>query len=250
MAINQSQSKILRICLFVALLVAFADAASLRGSNEIEEVVEDSEEDFYHMIVDEPFETKNEEEPGFYETYVEPLFKAHGAPEDEVDTGRELQLQQRSWWNPWRWGRSRTVQTPVRTPIIVQPQPQLQYFAGGGGGGGGGGIPLRSQLQPQPFQPRDFQRTNFRPASVGYPNYRQPVGINSPPSFNQWFGVAQPGVPGYYNGPRESMFYSVGNVRPVSYFQPAPSTNAQGVEYATGNFAKTPSNGYFDNLSF
>lgn len=247
MAINQSQSKILRICLFVALLVAFADAASLRGSNAIEEVVEDSEEDFYQMIVDEPFETKNEEEPGFYETYVEPLFKAHGAPEDEVDTGRELQLQQRSWWNPWRWGRSRTVQTPVRTPIIVQPQPQLQYFAGGGGGNGGSGIPLRSQFQPQPFQPARFEPANFRPASVGYPNYGLPVGYNnvSPNYFNDLFSPpGAPGRTGYYQNPPQRKEYIELN------FRPARSTNAQGVEYATGNFAKTPSNGYFDNLSF
>jgi len=247
MAINQSQSKILRICLFVALLVALADAASLRGSNEIEEVVEDSEEDFYHMIVDEPFETKNEEEePGFYETYVEPLFTTHDAPEDEVDTGREL------WW--WQPRRVVQPQQPVFRPPRVAPRPfvrpyqplNLAPFNGSVGGSVGGGGGTATSLGPRNFMNGPGSYVAAAPRPVSYPSYDafgQPVAYNGRNVFNQY-------VSGPYGGARQRNPYQLVNVQPVSFAPPARSTNAQGVEYATGNFAKTPSNGYFDNLSF
>merc|ERR1712008_451881 len=139
------------------------------------------------MIVDEPFETKNEEEPGFYETYVEPLFTTHDAPEDEIDTGRNLQ---QSWFNFNGFFRRNR-----QPPILVQPPPQ--YFAGGGGGGGGGGIPLRSQVRLPVFQ-----STNVQQARVGYPNYAafgRPVGISGNTFFPELNGGGYVGGYGGYN---------------------------------------------------
>lgn len=236
MAIKQGQSKILRICLFAALLVASADAASLRGSNEGEVA---------GAIIDDPLEAKNEgEEPGLYEALD--VLSAHDFPEDQADD-RQRELQQgRRRWNSWSWGgwwsrpwrQQQTVVRPlpvVERPVVGRPvvgRPVVRpptYFAGGGGGTGIGN--------------GDNSVASFLPANQRYPVYAQP---NNGAFFNNFNGAPAQ----FYSGPNQ--FYPANIRQPavagrplVPDYRPVAYANPGGVDAATGNFMKTP--GYLND---
>jgi len=242
MARSQPSSKlsILRICLLVAFLAALADAASLRGTEDeavvVDENAEDSE-DFYQVIIDEPFDEEDQGEPGFYEKYVDPLFhtQEEEAPEDEqLDEERELHVS--GYQHSHFGGNGGGYRGGYGGGYRGGYGGGYGYSGGYGGvntyweGGGGGG-------SADAVQRSYFRSSNRAP----YSNYNSWAG-GGPVRANFGFGGPSVYEAAFYGGPRQNTVYSTNNIRPPAVYSYGNVARARPVNQY-GNFASPRGNG-------